>query len=498
MPPPPAEFPASPDSPAMPPTAAGACASPLPPAVSPTQVPDGGGEGHGAEGRPVPTDPTEMRAGLGGEEVRRRLARAARHEETGRRVLAFYLVEMDARRLYQATGHGSTAFYAEARLDLDRRRTAELIRVGKKLLELREVDRAFCEGRLCWAKVLVVARMATPEHEAAWLARALALDVRHLTLLAARSKEGGPPRAAGDEKGLPEIRFPVSASVSPVVFAKLEQAQRRLGAELGRPVDVAGLLDALLDQFLSTEADGSVPGRQRVKASAFRVQLYESGKRGDPLLVETEHGPMPVDGGGAGLEGAMSEAIRCDAGVRNHYATGGSCRGHGGDHGQGQGASPGSAGAGKQAGNDTPTQAPPAHDHRAIDVKTPDSMRGAVLHRDGYRCRACRSYQKLMVHHVEFRSHGGRTLVQNLLTACSRCHALIHAGLLKIEGASERVARFVDAAGRAVNEALQIAEVELARLTPPESVEASGAAPGGATDAATGAATGAPRGASTS
>ena len=203
-----------------------------------------------------------MRAGLGGDEVRRRLARAARHEETGRRVLAFYLVEMDARRLYQATGHGSTAYYAEARLGLDRRRVAELLRVGAKLLELREVDRALCEGRLGWAKVLIVARMATPEHEAAWLERALALDVRGLTLLASRSKEGGAPRAAGDEKGLPEIRFPVGASVSTLVYAKLEQAQRRLGAELGREVDVAGLLDALLDQFLATEADGSVPGRR--------------------------------------------------------------------------------------------------------------------------------------------------------------------------------------------------------------------------------------------
>ena len=64
---------------------------------------------------------TEMRSGLGAEEVRRRLAGAARREDTGQRVLAFYLVEMDARRLYQSTGHGSTAHYAEARLGLDRR-----------------------------------------------------------------------------------------------------------------------------------------------------------------------------------------------------------------------------------------------------------------------------------------------------------------------------------------------------------------------------------------
>ena len=392
------------------------------------------------EAPPVPTDPTEMRAGLGGDEVRLRLARAARHEETGRRVLAFYLVEMEARRLYQATGHGSTAYYAETRLGLDRRRVAELLRVGAKLLELREVDRALCEGRLGWAKVLIVARMATPEHEAAWLERALALDVRTLTLLAASSREGGPPRAAGDEKGLPEIRFPVSASLSPLVYAKLEQAQRRLGDELGRPVDVAGLLDVLLDQYHSTEADGSVPGRRPVDASIYHVQLYESGKRGDPLLVETEDGPMPVDGGGAGPEGAISEAIRCDAGVRNHYVAGA----HGHDHG---------------------------HDHRARDVKTPLRMREHVLRRDGRRCRSCRSRDSLMVHHIEFRSHGGRTLPCNLISVCLRCHGLVHAGLLRIEGASVNAARFVDASGWPVNSPAQISGLEIAQLTPPAPVE---------------------------
>ena len=158
-------------------------------------------------------------------------------------------------------------------------------------------------------------------------------------------------------------------------------------------MDVAGLLDALLDQFLATEADGSVPGRRRVDASAYRVQLFESGKRGDPLLVATEDGPMPVDGGARG-EGAISEAVRCDAGVRNHYGAGA--------HGDG--------------GPTIPSRPRPrschdrCHDHRARDVKTPPRMRRHVLRRDGHRCRSCRSRWSLMVHHMEFRSHGGRTL----------------------------------------------------------------------------------------
>ena len=74
-------------------------------------------------------------------------------------------------------------------------------------------------------------RVAVPEHEAAWLQRALALDVRALALLAARSKEGQAPRAPGDEKGLPEIRFPVAAKVS--VLAQANSAMRSTLSLLG-------------------------------------------------------------------------------------------------------------------------------------------------------------------------------------------------------------------------------------------------------------------------
>jgi Holliday junction DNA helicase RuvB len=362
------------------------------------------------------TDPElEMREGLPGDEVGRRLAHAARREDLGGRVLAFYLVEMDTRRLYQTTGHGSTAYYAEKRLGLDRRRTAELLRVGRKLRELVETDRAFCAGRLCWTKVQVVARMATPEHEAAWLAEALRLDVRELKLLSACSKEGGPPRAAGDQKGLPEIRFPVSTSLSALTHAKLEKAQQMLAAELGREVDVAGLLDVVLGDFLSTEADGSVKGRKRVAASNFRVELVESGERGGPLYVRTDAGPIPLDV-------AMAEAVRCDAGVCTHHGS----------------------------------------DHRARDVKTPHEMRGRVKRRDGNRCRSCRSRRDLMVHHVEFRSHGGRTRADNLITLCSRCHGLVHANLLLLQGHHAEAVRFFDSAGRPMSGPESVARIEVA------------------------------------
>src|SRR5262245_7006376 len=118
--------------------------------------------------------------GLPLSEIHTRLRTGLRLHETGQRILAFYLNEMDVGRLYQASGHSSTAFYAQSRLGLERRRTAELVAVGKKLLTLPAIDHAFCKQEIGWSKVLLLITVATPEHEDAWLARAQTLTCREL------------------------------------------------------------------------------------------------------------------------------------------------------------------------------------------------------------------------------------------------------------------------------------------------------------------------------
>jgi hypothetical protein len=57
-----------------------------------------------------------------------------------------------------------------------------------------------------------------------------------------------------------------------------------------------------------------------------------------------------------------------------------------------------------------------------------------------------------MVHHVVFRSNGGRTRAANLVTLCARCHALVHEGLLVLEGDHAERIRFLDAHGGALHD----------------------------------------------
>jgi 5-methylcytosine-specific restriction endonuclease McrA len=49
-----------------------------------------------------------------------------------------------------------------------------------------------------------------------------------------------------------------------------------------------------------------------------------------------------------------------------------------------------------------------------------------ILRRDGWRCQLCGSMQKLEVHHVMFRSHGGDDSDENLITLCVACHLRSH------------------------------------------------------------------------
>ena len=46
----------------------------------------------------------------------------------------------------------------------------------------------------------------------------------------------------------------------------------------------------------------------------------------------------------------------------------------------------------------------------------------------------CSNRGTLFAHHVVFRSHGGRTAIENEVCLCQSCHSLVHDGLLTVEG----------------------------------------------------------------
>ncbi len=70
------------------------------------------------------------------------------------------------------------------------------------------------------------------------------------------------------------------------------------------------------------------------------------------------------------------------------------------------------------------------------DRPNPPQLVKKVRLRDGRVCSnpLCRRRTGLHAHHIEFRAHGGRTVLSNEKLVCSLCHGLLHQGLLRIEG----------------------------------------------------------------
>ncbi len=64
----------------------------------------------------------------------------------------------------------------------------------------------------------------------------------------------------------------------------------------------------------------------------------------------------------------------------------------------------------------------PSWQDRVAKRRVPDSMRAAVLVRDGGRCRRCRRSIKLEMDHIIPVSKGGKTEESNLQILCRRCN----------------------------------------------------------------------------
>ena len=84
--------------------------------------------------------------------------------------------------------------------------------------------------------------------------------------------------------------------------------------------------------------------------------------------------------------------------------------------------------------------------------KTSKKMRDEVLNLDRRRCQHCGCMHGLHVHHVVYRSLGGRTVISNLICLCKKCHGLIHDDYLVCQGTREEGFRFFDGEGRCLDD----------------------------------------------
>ena len=311
-------------------------------------------------------------AGLCAEELDERLRRTWRLGDVSRRGAAFYLADMHDRGLHQALGRPTAVSYAVRELGIARRTARELIEVGLRLRELPVIDAAFAEGRVTWSQVRRLCAVATAENEGQWLDRALGITQDEMDRLVRRTRRGDAPPAEGS--GLPQPRFAVRLELDALQWAVFEQARAKLRAEL------------------APSGDGPIPDEELILEMARMVLLSDAdgtvpGRRavdGGMFKVVVREGDAPVIVGEDGVEPL------------------------------------------------DPAVAEPA----LSDGATPPKLRAKVFARDDHRCQNCGSGRSLQAHHVQFRSDGGSTALENLVTTCSTCHGLVHHGLLSVDVAT--------------------------------------------------------------
>lgn len=63
---------------------------------------------------------------------------------------------------------------------------------------------------------------------------------------------------------------------------------------------------------------------------------------------------------------------------------------------------------------------------KMISANITNAQRRAVYRRDYFACALCDDRRTIQIHHVVPRGEGGTNHAMNLITLCSRCHALAH------------------------------------------------------------------------
>ncbi len=297
--------------------------------------------------------------------------------------LAVLLAEMADRRLYAELGYASVFDYADRVLDLPARQARDLIRIGRHLPDLPTLAAALADGHLGWTKAREVVSVATPETEAAWVARAVAVPSRVLEQQVARARVGElPPEVPPDPERGPERRrvaFDIQAADLEVLRQALGLMRAQLGVDAAE-VDDGVLVAELARQFLDRQAEPSDPPT----GERYRVVIQTCPECGDT------HAPLDD------VSDTVAAEAACDAEVIDM--------------------APG------------PTQA------RSTRVIAP-VLRKKLLNRAKWRCEVpgCCGRLWLDVHHLRARADGGGNGVRNLVVLCSGHHRAVHAGGLALE-----------------------------------------------------------------
>ncbi len=317
----------------------------------------------------------DFTAGLPADQVDASLRQALAACDRAQECAVLWFAEVQRRGLHRALGHASLQLYATVGLGFTDNRYWLFKRLADDLERLPVLREAVASGEIGWTKARQVARVATVETQAAWVAKAVTTGRRELELQVRQARRPVAQLPLVEAPSLPVADPPVTISlradgVQLARFEALVEKAHKLGLA-PNGADRMDLMLAALESFVESPVGAKAP-----RGAAVQIVVQQCPDCAAATAV--------TNSGERRLAPAQVEALACDARVSR---------------------------AGKP--------------NRAT-IKP--SVRAAVLARDRHRCAApgCRSTHFLEVHHVKPRQQGGSNRAENLITLCSRCHGFVH------------------------------------------------------------------------
>ncbi len=305
------------------------------------------------------------------------------------------IAEFDAREGWAEWGVTSCAHWLSWRCGIGLSAGREHVRVGRALLGLPLIQRAFASGELSYSKVRAIARVASEKTEAQLVELA-----RHATgaqLEKVARQYGQVLRATPDRATAAYERQQLSTYWDDDGMLVV---QGRLA-----PEDGSALLAALDQAAESVPAETRELGARAVRAQAL-VALATGGEAMAEVVVHVDAETLASDEikrqcevvDGPALAPETARRLGCDAAVVTMIER-----------------------------NGTPLSV--GRRTRAI----PPALRRALRSRDqGCRFPGCTHTRHLHAHHIQHWARGGPTALGNLVQLCSYHHRLVHEGGYRI------------------------------------------------------------------
>ncbi len=190
----------------------------------------------------------ECESGLHPDEVLARLVRLARVGERCDATTAFYLLDVEQRRLHDGFGYPSTVAFADAKLNCGKDKTYRLIRAARACARHEALRLAYEGGEIAYSKIDVIAPFLSRPDAALWLERAKTMSGPVLRQLAEQERRFGRPTGPNQR-----LKAELDAEQWKLFQLAAEKVRKIGGGEL----PVAEIIEVLAVNFLQTPFDES-------------------------------------------------------------------------------------------------------------------------------------------------------------------------------------------------------------------------------------------------